>query len=274
MRTIIAGIGVQGAKRMAVAGADAVATVDPVADGVDFRDIRDVPLDSYDAALLCIPDEAKIELLDHLLSAGKHVLVEKPVLAAADDDLIRLAALAEKTGAVCYTAYNHRFEPHFVHMRDLIRSGRLGKIYSLRMFYGNGTARLVRDSAWRDQGAGVLPDLGSHLLDTLRFWFGDDFDASFRIRGAYRHDAAPRPRRPLSAEQLGDDDGRAALQAGVRSDADAHVRCLWPPALQPGFAEPARGTADAFRDESPAPAAVRPALPSLPGARLFPPPDH
>ena len=41
------------------------------------------------------------------------------------------------------------------------------------MFYGNGTARLVRESAWRDAGAGVLPDLGSHLLDTARFWFGD-----------------------------------------------------------------------------------------------------
>jgi predicted dehydrogenase len=40
------------------------------------------------------------------------------------------------------------------------------------MFYGNGTARLVRESAWRDQGAGVLPDLGSHLLDTAAFWFG------------------------------------------------------------------------------------------------------
>jgi scyllo-inositol 2-dehydrogenase (NADP+) len=49
----------------------------------------------------------------------------------------------------------------------------LGDIYRCRMFYGNGTARLVRDSAWRDQGAGVLPDLGSHLLDTARFWFGD-----------------------------------------------------------------------------------------------------
>src|SRR5262249_14604137 len=33
--------------------------------------------------------------------------------------------------------------------------------------------RLVRDSQWRDQAAGVLPDLGSHLLDTARFWFGD-----------------------------------------------------------------------------------------------------
>ena len=44
---------------------------------------------------------------------------------------------------------------------------------SIRLFYGNGTARLVRDSVWRDQGAGVLPDLGSHLLDTCRFWLGD-----------------------------------------------------------------------------------------------------
>jgi predicted dehydrogenase len=41
------------------------------------------------------------------------------------------------------------------------------------MFYGNGTARLVRESEWRDKGAGVLPDLGSHLLDTAQFWFGD-----------------------------------------------------------------------------------------------------
>ena len=188
MRVVIAGMGVQGAKRLAAAGADAIATVDPVKDGVDYRDLRNVPTEDYDAALLCVPDEAKIDLLDHLLGSGKHVLVEKPVLSVDDDDLIRLNALAEQTGAVCYTAYNHRFEPHFMRMADLIKSGRLGKIYSLRMFYGNGTARLVRDSAWRDQGAGVLPDLGSHLLDTLRFWFGEDFDAPFRIRGAFRHE--------------------------------------------------------------------------------------
>ena len=34
--------------------------------------------------------------------------------------------------------------------------------------------------AWRDRGAGVLPDLGSHLLDTARFWFGDIGD-DFRV---------------------------------------------------------------------------------------------
>jgi predicted dehydrogenase len=57
-------------------------------------------------------------------------------------------------------------------MKALIDSGVLGKIYRCRMFYGNGTARDVRNSVWRDKGAGVLPDLASHLLDTVQFWFG------------------------------------------------------------------------------------------------------
>jgi predicted dehydrogenase len=43
----------------------------------------------------------------------------------------------------------------------------------LRLFYGNGTARDVRDSAWRDKNTGVLPDLASHMLDMLLFLFGD-----------------------------------------------------------------------------------------------------
>jgi len=172
MRIIVVGLGVQGRKRLAVAGKEAVATVDPFNAEAKYRRVEDVPLSSYDAALLCIPDEAKLELLDYLLSNRKHLLVEKPLFADEPTELTRLKALAEANRTVCYTAYNHRFEPHFVRMKDLIESGRLGRIYCVRMFYGNGTARLVRDSAWRDQGAGVLPDLGSHLLDTALFWFG------------------------------------------------------------------------------------------------------
>jgi predicted dehydrogenase len=111
--------------------------------------------------------------LRYLLGKGKNVLVEKPLWAVVDSEIGDLERLAREQRVVCYTAYNHRFEPHYVRMRELVRSGALGRIYRCRMFYGNGTARLVRDSAWRDQGAGVLPDLGSHLLDTARFWFGE-----------------------------------------------------------------------------------------------------
>ena len=172
MRVIVVGLGVQGRKRLKVAGKEAVATVDPFNAEAQYRHVHDVPLSSYDAALLCIPDEAKLELIAYLLSNGKHLLVEKPLFAADTTDLMRLKTLAELSHTVCYTAYNHRFEPHFVRMKQAIESGRLGKIYCVRMFYGNGTARLVRDSDWRDQGSGVLPDLGSHLLDTALFWFG------------------------------------------------------------------------------------------------------
>lgn len=173
MKAIVIGLGVQGHKRRTFAGSDYVASVDPFNREAEYRTVEDVPLSSYDAALVCIPDEPKVEVLSHLLKNGKHVLVEKPLWAADDQRIGTIEQLARAKGVVCYTAYNHRFEPHYVRMRNLIASGQLGTIYRCRMFYGNGTARLVRDSAWRDQGAGVLPDLGSHLLDTAKFWFGD-----------------------------------------------------------------------------------------------------
>jgi len=183
LRVVVVGLGIQGRKRRAIAGADVAATIDPVNGEADYREVADVPLGAYDAALVCTPDDAKIELLTYLLENGKHVLVEKPLLSANDADLERLADLARHRGAVCYTAYNHRFEPHFVRMREAIESGGLGRIYLCRMFYGNGTARDVRNSPWRDQGAGVLPDLGSHLLDTAMFWFGD-LNAPFSVWSA------------------------------------------------------------------------------------------
>lgn len=183
MRVVVVGLGVQGQKRKAVAGKDVVATVDPFHEAAQFKRIEDVPLDSFDVAMLCIPDEPKISIIKYLLSHRKHLLVEKPLFAANTSDLLMLKELAAKNKTVCYTAYNHRFEPHFVKMREVIASGRLGRIYSIRMFYGNGTARLVRDSAWRDQGAGVLPDLGSHLLDTALFWL-DGPSGGFQIHSA------------------------------------------------------------------------------------------
>ncbi len=186
MRVIIVGLGVQGHKRRRVAGTDCIATVDPFHREADYPSANDVPLDHYDAALVCTPDQPKLDLLTYLLAHGKHVLVEKPLLVARDQDLCQLQEIARASGALCLTAYNHRFEPHFVRMRDLIASNRLGQLYSCRLFYGNGTARLVRDSAWRDQGAGVLPDLGSHLLDACRFWFGGDAEPDFRIISAHR----------------------------------------------------------------------------------------
>lgn len=191
MRTIVVGLGVQGHKRRRFAGDDHVATVDTVNSDADYRRLEDVPVADYDAALVCVPDEAKPAVISRLLESGKHVLVEKPLWMESDTDLAALEAMANDRGLVCYTAYNHRFEPHFIRMHDLIASGELGNLYRCRMSYGNGTARLVRESAWRDKGSGVLLDLGSHLLDTVAFWFGRP-EHEFSIYASHRFEnAAP-----------------------------------------------------------------------------------
>ena len=169
---LVVGLGIQGRKRLAVAGPDAAGSVDPVAPAATWRDVRDVPLDAYDAALVCTPDGPKVELLTYLLGHGKHVLVEKPLIAASGAELEGLKALAAEHHAVCYTAYNHRFEPHLARVKQLLDDGRIGRVYHCRMFYGNGTARDVRNSPWRDKGLGVIPDLASHMLDLVLFWFG------------------------------------------------------------------------------------------------------
>jgi scyllo-inositol 2-dehydrogenase (NADP+) len=187
MRIVVAGVGVQGRKRRKIAGADYVASADPSNTEADYKSLSDVPLNDYDAVLACIPDAPKAQLLNYCVENGKHVLVEKPLWIEGEADIAALVQRAWAKGVIIYTAYNHRFEPHYVRMRDLIASGDLGQIYSCRMFYGNGTARLVRDSVWRDEGAGVLPDLGSHLLDTCRFWFGQ-IDENFAVTSAHKYE--------------------------------------------------------------------------------------
>ena len=150
MKVIVVGLGIQGRKRKEVAGSDVVATIDPVMAGADAQRLEDVPLSTYDAALVCTPDGPKVELLTYLLSHGKHVLVEKPLVAAEDSALEQLKSLGDQHGAVCYTAYNHRFEPHLISVKKLLEQQRIGRVYRCRMFYGNGTCLLYTSPSPRD----------------------------------------------------------------------------------------------------------------------------
>jgi scyllo-inositol 2-dehydrogenase (NADP+) len=172
VRLLVAGLGVQGQKRVRVAAESVVATVDPVVPGATHPSIEQVPVEDYDGAMLCVPDAAKPDLLEYLVRAGKHVLVEKPLIPPGALDLSALEREARAQGITVYAAYNHRFEPHLVRLGELLREGSVGEPYRLSMFYGNGTAGDVRASPWRDEGLGVIGDLLPHVLDILEFTTG------------------------------------------------------------------------------------------------------
>ena len=75
MRVAVVGLGIQGRKRLAIAGDDVALTVDPVAPDAQFKVVEDVPLAQFDAALVCTPDQNKLPLLNYLLSKLIYMLV-------------------------------------------------------------------------------------------------------------------------------------------------------------------------------------------------------
>ena len=161
---LIIGLGIQGNKRLKVGKKNLVATVDPFNRNADYKYINQVPLKSYNSAYVCTPDKEKIKIISYLIKNKKNVLVEKPIISN-EKKLRELFSLAKKNKCVLYTAYNHRFEPFLIKIKDFLNKKKIGKIYLCNIFYGNGTAQLVKKSNWKDKNKGVLSDLGSHLLD-------------------------------------------------------------------------------------------------------------
>ncbi len=172
MKYLLVGLGNIGAKRLALLGDRCIGTVDPYNKEATYRDVRNCKPALFDAVILSVPNQVKIELIHYFLELGKHVLVEKPLLFPDESTAQHLAAIAKKNKAICYTSYNHRFEPLIEEAKKEIDSGVLGKIYTGKLFYGNGTVAHVVGS-WREEGLGVLEDLGPHLLDLAAFLFDD-----------------------------------------------------------------------------------------------------
>ena len=170
MKIIIIGMGVQGIKRKKYLGKDFIYSIDKNKIS-DFKSVYEVPLKDFDAAFICLPENEKFKVMRYCIENKKHILVEKPIFLKNKKSFLMLEKIARQNKVVCYTAYNHRFEPHFMRMKKIINSKKLGKLYNCRIFYGNGTAKLVKKN-WRDSGKGVRTDLLPHLLDICRFWFG------------------------------------------------------------------------------------------------------
>lgn len=171
MRYLVVGCGNIGSKRKQALGERCVATVDPYRAEADYRRLGEVPLDAYDAAVLAVPNQVKLEQLEMLLGQGKHVLVEKPLVFRDEATAERLRRTAQARGAVWYTSYNLRFEPHVLALKELVASEAVGTLYRARMVYGYGTAADIAGT-WRDDEFGVIQDLASHLIDLVGFVFG------------------------------------------------------------------------------------------------------
>jgi predicted dehydrogenase len=109
------------------------------------------------------------------VEAGKHVLVEKPG-ARRPDELEPVIAAAERHRRCVEVGFNLRFHPALQKAREIVDSGALGALTTIRGRYGHG-GHLGYDRAWRSDpevaGGGELIDQGVHLIDLARWFLGD-----------------------------------------------------------------------------------------------------
>lgn len=109
------------------------------------------------------------------VSAGKHILVEKPAGRRASE-LEPIIAAAKKSGVLTRVGFNHRYHRAFQKARELVDHGELGDLMFIRARYGHG-GRVGYDKEWRAQpelsGGGELIDQGVHLIDLARWFLGD-----------------------------------------------------------------------------------------------------
>jgi scyllo-inositol 2-dehydrogenase (NADP+) len=97
------------------------------------------------------------------LKMGKHVVVEKPA-ALSCQEMDAMIVASKKAGRLTVPFQQRRYEPHFQKAREIVNSGRLGRILHIRLCW-HGFKRRWDWQTLREFSGGSLNNNGPHLLD-------------------------------------------------------------------------------------------------------------
>ncbi|KAL4994524.1 oxidoreductase [Aspergillus recurvatus] len=145
-----------------------------------YNDVYDAIADGdVDVVIITSTNDTHFPLAKATLESGKHVIVEKPFTITCVE-AIELADLAEKRGLQLAVYHNRRWDSDFLTLRSLLASSKnpLGSIVRFRSHFdcAPNSRTAIESKKWRlvdgVPGAGMLFDLGSHLIDQVLVLFG------------------------------------------------------------------------------------------------------
>jgi scyllo-inositol 2-dehydrogenase (NADP+) len=148
-------------------------------------------LDELDAIVIATPNDTHFDLAQRALSAGKHVVVDKPVTLNAADART-LADLAQQEQLLFAPFHNRRWDGDFMTVRALIESGRLGRVTHYESHFDRFRPKVPQ--RWREEaarGGGLLFDLGPHLIDQALTLFGAPQTVTASVKAHRDHAHAP-----------------------------------------------------------------------------------
>ena len=123
------------------------------------------------------PNDVHAEQSIAALEAGKHVACEKP-LAGTLDDARAMRDAAQKSKQKTFVWFNYRRCPAVALAHQLVKEGKLGRIFHVRATYLQSWGGPDTPLLWRFQkktaGTGAHGDLNAHIVDMARFVTGDE----------------------------------------------------------------------------------------------------
>ena len=146
----------------------------------DYREL--IRSDDLDAVIVGSPDDLHHEMVIEALSHGKHVFCEKP-MASSVQQAKEMASLAQKQGVVNMVNFTWGWLPLYVYLKELLDGGTIGVPMYVSLGYKAGYG--IENQGWRfdgDRAAGILGDLGAHLIHLVRNLFGDVKAVSANLR--------------------------------------------------------------------------------------------
>ncbi|MBN1264686.1 MAG: Gfo/Idh/MocA family oxidoreductase [Anaerolineales bacterium] len=131
----------------------------------------------FDMVDICTPNILHLEEVEMAAAAGLNIYLEKP-MAMDLNEARQMTELAQKHGIKTHMALVFRYVPAVRQMKALIEAGAIGEVYNFnaRFFHGSyvdPNRPMTWRLRWAESGGGVFADLGSHMIDLIRYLLGE-----------------------------------------------------------------------------------------------------
>jgi predicted dehydrogenase len=160
-----------------------------------YKDYTDLIKDpQVDAVVISLPTHLHLQCARQAAEAKKHVFLEKPI-AANTQYAKEIISAAQRNNVKLMVGYPLRFSKAFIGLKADLENGLVGDAVNAHATYvcsgpfsarAEGTAPSPVPEWWfntQSTGGGALIDLGSHLINLMRWFFGEIID----IKGVFGH---------------------------------------------------------------------------------------
>jgi predicted dehydrogenase len=152
---------------------------------LNYEDLLKEP--EIDAVIIGLPTHLHLKCAIQSAEAGKNIFLEKPIARNVQEAKDIISA-AEKNSVKLMMGYPLRFDKNLCSVKEQMNKGLIGEVENAHATFtssgpffhrAEGTSPVPVPDWWWNQeltGGGVLIDLGSHIINLLRFYFGEITD--------------------------------------------------------------------------------------------------